>query len=283
MRKKPMTTPILPTTTAKAVATGASINCESNGFKIPLIVLITLPFLLSTFGIVGLISWLTFRNAHEAIGNLNNQLHRKVTEQVQDQLNSYLELPYILNQINANDVDLDQLNGANEQRIQTLFWKELQDFPHISNIYVTNTSGQYIGARRIKNQFTVEDATAIYMADNLGRAKSPLMAKNRIKLSDRSWYQKLIETQQSTWSEVYTESMTGEAAITAIKPIYDPNGDFQGVLGVSMRLGDINRFLKETKVSQKGQTFIVDHAGRLVASSNLEATIATSNYQNSQY
>ena len=135
-----MTTPILPTTTAKAVATGASINCESNGFKIPLIVLITLPFLLSTFGIVGLISWLTFRNAHEAIGNLNNQLHRKVTEQVQDQLNSYLELPYILNQINANDVDLDQLNGANEQRIQTLFWKELQDFPHISNIYVTNTS-----------------------------------------------------------------------------------------------------------------------------------------------
>jgi PAS domain S-box-containing protein len=278
-----MTTPILPTTTAKAVATGASINCESNGFKIPLIVLITLPFLLSTFGIVGLISWLTFRNAHEAIGNLNNQLHRKVTEQVQDQLNSYLELPYILNQINANDVDLDQLNGANEQRIQTLFWKELQDFPHISNIYVTNTSGQYIGARRIKNQFTVEDATAIYMADNLGRAKSPLMAKNRIKLSDRSWYQKLIETQQSTWSEVYTESMTGEAAITAIKPIYDPNGDFQGVLGVSMRLGDINRFLKETKVSQKGQTFIVDHAGRLVASSNLEATIATSNYQNSQY
>ncbi|NMF58893.1 PAS domain S-box protein [Pseudanabaena yagii] len=277
-----MTTPILPSTTSKVVTTGASISCESNGFKVPLIVLITVPFLLSTFGIVGLISWLTFRNTHEAIGNLTNQIHRKVTEQVQDRLNSYLELPYTLNQINANNIDLEQLDGANEQKIQTLFWKELQDFPHISNIYVTTPSGQYIGARRFKNQFTVEDATAAYMADNLGRAKSPLMAKNRLKLSDRSWYQKVMQSKQSTWSEVYTESITGEAAITAIKPIYNSNGEFQGVLGVSMRLGDINEFLKETKVSQKGLTFIVDHAGRLVASSNLEATIADPNKQNNR-
>ena len=68
-------------------------RCESKGFRIPLSLLITVPFLLNTFGIVGLIGWLSFRNGHNAILLLANQFHRKVTEQVQDRLHSYLELP----------------------------------------------------------------------------------------------------------------------------------------------------------------------------------------------
>lgn len=277
-----MITPNLPSTNSKVTTTGATLSCKSNGLKIPLILLITVPFLLSTFGIVGLISWLTFRNGYDAIFNLSNQLHRKVTEQVQDRLNSYLELPYTLNRLNANSIDLEQLNASDEQKVQTLFWKQLQDFPQISNIYVATTSGQYFGARRIKNRFAVDNNTTTYMTDELGRPQTLLMAKNRFKLSDRPWYPTVVETGKSIWSEVYTDSITEELAITAIKPIYSPDGEFQGVLGVSMRLGDINRFLQETKVSERGHTFIIDPSGKLVATSNLDVAIATHNNQNNK-
>lgn len=233
-----------------------------------------MPFLLSTFGIVGLISWLTFSNGHQAIVQLSTQLHRKVTEQVQERLHSYLELPYTLNRLNANNLDLEQIDSSQERKIQTQFWKQIQDFPHISNLYVATASGEYFGARRIKNRFAVENATATYMTDESGQPQPALMPKSKLNLRDRPWYQTIVETRQSIWTEVYTDSLTDEPAITAIKPVFKPDGgELEGVLGVSIRLGDINRFLEETKVSQRGQTFIIEPSGKLVAASNLGLSI----------
>lgn len=279
-----MTIPLTPNTshhhpnTSNAVTTASMIRCD-DGLKIPLSMLITVPFLLSTFSIVGLISWLTFRNGHDAIANLSNQLNRKVTEQVQERLHSYLEIPYTLNQLNASSIDLEKLNANDEQKVQQQFWKQLQDFPQISNIYIATTSGQYLGSRRIDNRFAVENTTTTFIADDLGRPQTLLMAKNRIKLSDRPWYKTVLGTKQNVWSKVYIDSITKEPAITAIKPIYNTNGEFQGVLGVSMRLGDINRFLEETKASKRGQTFIIEPSGNLVATSNVEVAITTLNSQ----
>ena len=277
-----MTTPPLnhPATNVDNVSTGfiptPTTRCQkSKGFKIPLSLLITVPFLLNTFGIVGLIGWLSFRNGHSAILLLANQFHRKVTEQVQDRLHSYLELPYTINQLNANSIELGQIEPSDEIRVQAHFWKQLQNFPRISNIYVATTSGKYCGVRRIKDRFAIENTNSTFMTDNFGRPQTLLMAKNSFNLSDRPWYNTVVETRQSIWTEVYTDSMTEEPAITAIRPIYQENGDLQGVLGVSMLLGDINQFLQETKVSEHGQTLIVDPSGKLVATSNLDVGIST--------
>jgi PAS domain S-box-containing protein len=261
----PVPTGMIPTQTNR---------CESKGFRIPLSLLITVPFLLNTFGIVGLIGWLSFRNGHHAILLLANQFHRKVTEQVQDRLHSYLELPYTLNQLNANSIELGQIEPNDEIRVQAHFWKQLQNFPRISNIYVATTSGKYCGVRRIKDRFAIDNSNSTFMTDNFGRPQILLMAKNSFNLSDRPWYKTVVETGQSIWTEVYTDSMTDEPAITAIRPIYQENGDLQGVLGISMLLGDINQFLQNTKVSNHGQTFIVEPSGKLVATSNSDVGIS---------
>jgi hypothetical protein len=68
-----MTTPPInhPPINVDTVSTGfiptPTHRCESKGFRIPLSLLITVPFLLNTFGIVGLIDWLSFRNGHHAV------------------------------------------------------------------------------------------------------------------------------------------------------------------------------------------------------------------------
>ena len=275
-----MTTPPInhPTTNIDTLTTGfiptPTHRCESKGFRIPLSLLITVPFLLNTFGIVGLIGWLSFRNGHDAILLLANQFHRKVTEQVQDRLHSYLELPYTLNQLNANSIELGQIEPNDEIRVQAHFWKQLQNFPRVSNIYVATLSGKYFGVRRIKDRFAIENSNSTFMTDNFGRPQTLLMAKNSFNLRDRPWYQTVVETRQSIWTEVYTDSMAEEPAITAIRPIYQENGDLEGVLGTSMLLGDINQFLQNTKVSEHGQTFIIEPSGKLVATSNLNVEIS---------
>jgi PAS domain S-box-containing protein len=275
-----MTTPPInhPATNVDTMSTGfiptPTHRCESKGFRIPLSLLITVPFLLNTFGIVGLIGWLSFRNGHHAILLLANQFHRKVTEQVQDRLHSYLELPYTLNQLNANSIELEQIEPNDEIRFQAHFWKQLQNFSRISNIYFATTSGKYWGVRRIKDRFAIENTNSTFMTDNYGRPQTLLMAKNSFNLTERPWYQTVVETRQSIWTEVYTDSMTEEPAITSIRPVYQENGELQGVLGISMLLGDINQFLQNTKVSNHGQTFIVEPSGKLVATSNSDVEIS---------
>jgi PAS domain S-box-containing protein len=270
------TIPTLVPTAAGVIIHSSFTNCHGlKGFKIPLSLLIIVPFLVNTFGIVGLIGWLSFRNGHDAVKHLSNQLLSKGTEQVQTRLHSYLELPYTLNKLNANSIDLGQIDTLNEQNTQQHFWKQLQSFPQISNIYVATTSGQYFGARRIQNKLAVHNSTTTYMTDEMGRPQTILLARKSFELSDRPWYQTVIKAKQDIWSEVYTDLISEEPAITAVKPLYETNGELQGVLGVSILLGEINLFLQKTKVSDRGQTFIIEPSGKLVATSNVDVSIST--------
>jgi len=282
-----MTTP-QPTTSIPTVVitkTGVIVPDNSNisqgikGSKIPLSLLIIMPFLASTFGTVGIIGWLSFQNGRAAMKQHSIQLLSKVTELVQTRLHSYLELPYTLNKLNANSLDLGEIDTINEQNAQKHFWKQLQSFPQISNIYVATTSGQYFGARRIQDKLAVENSTTTYMTDEMGRPQIILLAKKGFKLSDHPWYSKVIAAKQDIWSEVYTDLITEEPAITAVKPVFAPNGELRGVLGASMRLGEINLFLQKTKFSDRGQTFIVEPSGKLVATSKPDASIYANNNQ----
>jgi PAS domain S-box-containing protein len=266
----------IPHVLTTGVGVSHNSSCQNvKGFKIPLSLLIIVPFLVSTFGIVGLIGWLSFRNGHDAVKQLASQLRIKVTEQVQTRLHSYLELPSILNNLNANSIDLSQVYTTyDEQKVQLHFWKQLRSFPQISNIFVASTSDQYLGARRIRNMLAVENAYTTYMTDVFGRQQILILARHGFDVRDRPWYQNVIKAKRDAWSEVYTDIITGEPAITAIKPLYAPNGELQDVYGVSMLLGEINLFLQNTKVSAHGQTFIIEPSGRLVATSNVDVAIS---------
>ncbi|MDX2256106.1 MAG: PAS domain S-box protein [Pseudanabaenaceae cyanobacterium bins.39] len=243
----------------------------AKGSKIPLNLLIVTPFLVSTFGIVGLIGWLSFRNGHQAVNQLSGELRNKVTEQVKVRLNSYLDFPYTLNNLNADSIDVERLQTFNdeifESKIQIHLWKQLNRFPQLSNIYVATTSGKYLGARRVQNSLAIEDTNSMTFTDHYGRQQSLKLPKSNFQLSDRSWYQSMQRARRDTWSEVYTDIITGEPAITAIKPIYRED-ELRGVFGVSILLGQINLFLQQNKVSDRGQTFIMDPSGRLIATSN---------------
>ncbi|NJO71923.1 MAG: hypothetical protein HC825_10085 [Oscillatoriales cyanobacterium RM1_1_9] len=61
--------------------------------RIPLQTFLIIPFLLQTFGIVGLVGYLSFRNGQMAVNDLAEQLMDKTTEQVNQHLDQYLLTP----------------------------------------------------------------------------------------------------------------------------------------------------------------------------------------------
>ena len=269
----------------KSAAIGCSnLNVQPKIPRVSLNVFIIVPFLISTFGVVGLIGWLSFRTGHQAIKQLSEELRNKVTEQVKIRLHSYLELPYTLNNLNSNSTDIEKVessmddlpdNISHNQWVQRRFGRQLQSFPQISNIYVATASGKYVGVRRINSNLVLENSNSSYLSDSSGQQHILPLPKNSFKIIDRPWYQTMMRTRKDTWSEVYTDALTNEPAITAVKPIFADTGELRGVLGVSMLLGQLNQFLHQTKVSERGQTFIIEPSGKLVATSNLNLNIAS--------
>jgi class 3 adenylate cyclase len=94
----------------------------------------------------------------------------------------------------------------------------------------------------------------------------------------RPWYVKakaVAENQGSLigWSDVYCDRTTETPVITATQPIFI-DGELQGVVGSDFLFSDIQAFLMdlidELALGQEGQIFILNDAGYLLISSDLQ-------------
>jgi hypothetical protein len=58
-------------------------------------------------------------------------------------------------------------------------------------------------------------------------------------------------------------------------PVYDADGNLQGVLGIDLTLGELSDFLKVLEISPNGQAFIIERTGEMVATSTDEPPFRT--------
>ena len=91
--------------------------------KLSLQTLLIVPFVLQIFAAVGLTGYLSFRNGQKAINDLANQLSNQVSDRVDQHLDTYLAKPQQINEINADAVNLGQLNLQDLPKLGRFFWK----------------------------------------------------------------------------------------------------------------------------------------------------------------
>lgn len=72
--------------------------------KIPLRLILTVPFVLQIFAAVGLVGYLSFIQGQKAVNDLASQLMEKAELQVDEHLDKYLALPQQLMQMNADAI-----------------------------------------------------------------------------------------------------------------------------------------------------------------------------------
>ncbi|NJR46842.1 MAG: HAMP domain-containing protein [Hyellaceae cyanobacterium CSU_1_1] len=235
--------------------------------------IITLPFLLQIFITVGLVGYFSWRNGEQAVNNVTSQLTSEVTDRVEKQLENYLKTPHLIVNLKQNSVRTGQLNINNFSTVQQDFWLTLQLFDTARAIYIGDETGKFRYSKRQENKFYSQEVKEIpqrktYVLDNLGQ-KRELIKVDQYDPKLRPWYINTLKTQGNNWSNIYTFT-GGELGITAAGLLRDRQGDIQGIVGVDLILSGIDRFLENIEISKKGQVFILERNGYLVATSTQE-------------
>jgi len=245
--------------------------------KLPLRTVLVIPFVIQIFAAVGLTGYLSFKNGQKAVEDLAGQLRDEITNRIEQRLDSYLEIPHLINQINADDVAIGKLNLENERLLELHFWKQIQLFDSASYIYFGSPREVFQGSGReadgsVSVGYWSKESPGweffTYSTNSEGDRLELLSATPGFDLFKRPWYRAAKAAKKSTWGSIYVWAAPyANLALPALKPIYDSEGNLQGVFAVDISLLDISKFLKTLKIGRTGKTFIMERDGLLIATS----------------
>ncbi len=248
--------------------------------KLPLRIILIVPFIILITVAVGLTGYLSFRNGQEAINDVATQLRDEITLRTKDYMTNVLDVPHQLNQLNKDAIEDGVLNVEDYDAVQKYFWRQIQTFDTVSYVQVGTENGEFIGAERQDNRLWMPRIENQIVAGNCahysdGQGNRTELAKCNENYDPRSrlWYKLAVEADQPVWTEIYQYSSTDvgvRLGTTAVLPVYDEQGSLLGVVATDITLHGLGDFLHSLEIGKTGQAFIMERNGLLVASSTID-------------
>ncbi|MEO1592987.1 MAG: cache domain-containing protein, partial [Cyanobacteria bacterium J06632_22] len=241
----------------------------------PLRTVIIVPFVLQIFATVGLVGYLSFRSGRDAVQDLASELMDSAGENIDQELENYLETPHIINQLRFDDFRNGLLSTNNIDELYQHFWSQHQAFSSVSYVYMGSVEGGMIAAGRLPDGTTLIGGTPdfaegnyeIFKADAQGQPDEPFKVLEDWSAYNYAWFNKPLEVGQPTWGTPYKWTGRDVVAISAGRPVYDPAGNLLGAVAVDLSLSDIGQFLQTIDISDSSSIFIVERSGELIATS----------------
>src|SRR5919199_4155341 len=119
--------------------------------KIPLRVVLIVPFVLQITAVVGLVGYLSFKNGQQAVNDLATQLMSEISIRIEQNLRTYLEIPHKVNQSNAAAISLGQLKVQDlpAPALERHFLQQLQIFDTVAFIGLGLEQQDILAAERL--------------------------------------------------------------------------------------------------------------------------------------
>jgi two-component system sensor histidine kinase ChiS len=243
--------------------------------KIPLRVILVVPFVLQIFTAVGLVGYLSFKNGQQAVEDLAGQLQAEISDRIEQKLDNYFTIPSRINQITARAIRSNLLSLDNQASLEHYFWNQVQVFDTVSYIYFGNEQGGLASAGRLDDGSLIIEATdnfvagdyKIYSTNSQGQRLKLISVQDHHDTTSRPWYKNAVQAGQPTWGEIYAYAAYPTLGIPFVEPFYDQTGQLQGVLSVDLNISHVSQFLRRLDIGRSGETFIIERSGLLVASS----------------
>jgi signal transduction histidine kinase/CheY-like chemotaxis protein len=246
--------------------------------KVPLRLILVVPFVWQIFAAVGVTGYLSLRNGSKAVNDVASQLRQEVTARIKERLETYLATPQLVNQINADSIRLGELDIENFDKMQRHFWHQTKWFKQVTYISFGNNAGEFIGVGResdgssnisVSNKYTGNHLLSyqVNRQGDRGKLKSDLSVV-KYDARVRPWYQSAVKAGRTTWTPIYVWT-SGQIGIDSVTPV-DNQGKLQGVLSASLTLSEIGNFISNLKIGKSGQTVIIERSGLIVATSIAE-------------
>ena len=250
---------------------------QRSSFSLKSIILV--PFVGLTFLAVGLVWFVSFRNSQEAVHDVARQLRNEINRRIEEHLDGFMALPRRINETNAEAISGGLVDPDDQWGLSLRFMDQIRVFDSVTSINFGNTEGGLANAGRegaagslyviLTEGFRSGEFRKYSYAG--GDAPGDLIAGvPGFDSRTRSWYVDALSAGADTWSQVHVLFTGQDLEITASRPVFDAGGKLLGVTAVNLFLSHLGDFLSGLDAGRNGQSFIVDEAGFLVASSSGE-------------
>ncbi len=259
--------------------------------KLPLFIVISVVFTVYLVLISGLVGYLSYSTSKDSVNTISEEFIDTTIKGIKDNLNSFLELPHKINNLNSSYVLQNNLELKEPQILEKQFISQIRSFDSLSSIYLGNTEGGLaLGGRESDKDliYTISTdnfkagAFKKYSLDMNNKKKDLLLSLPNFDARTRPWYTMAMESKKKIWSDIYILFSGQDMAIAAAEPVYNKENLLVGVLSIDLFLSNIHTFLKDADISKNGEIFIIDKSGLLVASSTDEVPIIISDSDNTK-
>jgi class 3 adenylate cyclase len=255
--------------------------------------LLVVPFMVQIFSTVGLVGWLSLRTGQQSVEQVTERLRVEVSDRIDQQLNQYLEVPTVVNRVNANAMLLEYLDLDDPASLSRHFWHHHDLFAalNVSAMYLGDINGEFTGLGfQSDNTWQVgrsgdeTDRTfTSYAIDDQGNPTEQLSQGRFYDPRLRPWFRSAMLAREPVWSDIYADFKEQRLKVTLAQPLYNNAGEVLGVIGTDFVLSHINEVLQKLDVSESGQTFIIEaETGLLVATSTDDLPFAVDENDNVQ-
>jgi signal transduction histidine kinase len=243
--------------------------------------ILLVPFILQTTAAVGITGYLSWRSSQNSLNDLILRLQKSSTQQIEQNLTTYLNTPKQLAQTTADAFASGLLKEQDLENIGRHLHSQAKHHK-VGYSSFAAFSGDYVGAGYMTEKVhgTISrdllsfktygnHKNHIYNTDDQGRLTDLTLVED-YDFKSEFWVANLIASSspKASWVPISPwESSPFPLSITATVPVYNSTRQFIGVTGVDQRLTQISRFLQDSKPSPGTEIFIIERDGNLVASS----------------
>ena len=248
--------------------------------KIP--IKISVPLLLTAPVIVAVVvlSVIAFGQAQSTANDLMEQSLAQIHDHIEERLRDLLNHPYRIQRINADLIIEELLQMKKLRAWQQMLYEQVRAFKGISSITWAGTDGRSVGITRYPGEsgylFSIKDNPAEenileYYVDGHGRMESKPRKQTPYDPREQPWYKAAHKAGKPAWTNpyarIYDGKMRATLAMGYVRPFYNEKGQVLGVMNAELTMDDITLFLEKLSVGRTGKAFLIDHSGRLMATS----------------
>ena len=250
--------------------------------KLPLRLVLIVPFVVQIMAAVGLTGYLAWRNGDRAVITLADQLMNQTAARISDRLDILLQIPHQVVQLNQLAIQQGTLDLNNPVALEHHFLQQVRAFPTLTTIGWANEQGMGPGVGRdrsgilgspgalfVSEELATPGVRYLYLVNPQGKRLKLLHKTPDYNGLTRPWYQFAVKAGNQTWTPIYAYDRIPVAGINTSVPVYQ-NGKLRGVLTSGVLLSDVSQFLRSLNFSPAGQAFIMERSGHLVATSTQE-------------
>ena len=262
---------------------------KKNYWKTNLRLLLVLPFVCQILAVLGVVSYLSYRNGQHTLEEMTIKLRTEIALRIENHVENFIDQGNNLNQINKNNILLNSLLLEDIQQFATYFVHQYQWNPKVSSIaFASAQEGNYVEV--VKNFYgdltltiinkNISDDVLSYRINSQGKILQTLSAQLQDNYDPRqeSWYQSLLVSKDDYWYETQENSQTNQFVLVNSSKVYDPEGRLLGIVKNQTNLSELSLFLSNLKIGETGIAFITDEKGILIANSTLNSQFQKDNH-----